>query len=105
MEEKVGVGSEHNIGYEGLVGNELADREAKEAAKGCTSDTKQLPLYLRKPLLMNITAIKAAHNKELKNEWRQDWRSSERGKAVKRINNTMPSNKFMKALHQENLFC
>ena len=85
-------------GHKGLVGNKLADREAKEAAKGHMSDTKQLPLYLRKPLLMNITAIKAAHNKELKNEWRQDWRSSERGKVATKIDDTTPSSKFVKLL-------
>jgi ribonuclease HI len=33
-------------GHEGIEGNELADKEAKEAAKGCTTDTKQLPKYL-----------------------------------------------------------
>ena len=36
-------------GHEGIKGNELADEEAKEAAKGCTSDTKLLPRYLRNP--------------------------------------------------------
>ncbi len=77
-------------GHKGLEGNELADREAKEAAKGHTSDSKILPPYLRKPLLMNSTAIKAAHKEELKNVWRQDWRSSIRGKSAIRLDNTIP---------------
>ena len=36
-----------------MEGNELVDREAKEAAKGHALDTKQLPPYLGKPLLIN----------------------------------------------------
>jgi ribonuclease HI len=55
-------------GHEGLEGNELADREAKEAAKGSSSDTKQLPSYLRRPLLINPAALKMAHNAKLKKE-------------------------------------
>jgi ribonuclease HI len=55
-------------GHEGLEGNKLADREAKEAAKGSTSDTKQLPSYLRRPLLINPAALKMAHNAKLKKE-------------------------------------
>ena len=56
-------------GHEGIEGNELADREAKEAAKGHTSDTKQLPCYLRKPILINLSAVKKAHNESLVKEW------------------------------------
>jgi len=54
----------------------LADREAKEAAKGHTSDTKLLPLYLRKPLLTNLIAVKAMYNESLKSKWRNEWRST-----------------------------
>jgi ribonuclease HI len=56
-------------GHEGIEGNELADIEAKEVAKGRSLDTKHLPHYLRKPILINPTAAKAAHNAALKNEW------------------------------------
>ncbi len=90
-------------GHEGLEGNELADREAKEAAKGCTLDTKLLPPYLRKPLLTNLTAVKATHNESLKSEWRNEWRSAKREKAVAKIDDTTPSNKFLKALSNPKL--
>jgi hypothetical protein len=63
-------------GHEGLVGNELADKEAKEAAKGHTSETKLLPSYLRKPLLINTSAVKAAYRSKLKKEWQDGWRES-----------------------------
>ncbi len=64
-------------GHEGIEGNKMADREAKEAAKGHTSDTKHLPCYLRKPLLINPSALKKAHSKRLKKEWHDAWRSLE----------------------------
>jgi hypothetical protein len=63
-------------GHEGIEGNELADREAKEAAKGCTSDTKLLLRYLRKPVLTNSSAVKKVHNESLTKEWREEWRNS-----------------------------
>jgi ribonuclease HI len=44
-------------GHKGLVGNELADKEAKEAVKGHTLETELSPLYLRKMLLINPSAI------------------------------------------------
>ncbi len=65
------------VEHKGLEGNELADKEAKEVAKGHMSDTKQLPPYLRRPLLTNLSAIKAAYSKELKSKWRNDWRNTE----------------------------
>jgi ribonuclease HI len=40
-------------GHKGLVGNELADKEAKEVAKGHALETEFLPSYLRKTLLIN----------------------------------------------------
>jgi len=54
----------------------MADREAKEAAKGCTLDTKHLLPYLRKPLPTNPTVVKAAHNVKLKSKWQNDWKNS-----------------------------
>jgi ribonuclease HI len=56
-------------GHEGIEGNELADREAKEVAKGHTSDMKLLPCYLRKPVLTNSSTVKKAHNESLAKEW------------------------------------
>ena len=63
-------------GHKGIEGNELADREAKEVAKGRTSDMKLLPCYLRKPILTNSSTVKKAHNESLAKEWREEWRNS-----------------------------
>jgi len=90
-------------GHEGIVGNELADREAKEAAKGRTSDAKLLPRYLRKPMLINPSAVKKAHNDSLAEEWRDEWRSSKRGAATLSIDKTSPSTKFLKAISNPKL--
>jgi len=90
-------------GHEGLEGNEQADKEAKEAAEGRTSDTKHLPPYLRKRLLINPSAVKAAHNDHLKTKWSSDWRNSKRGKATAAIDDTTPSSKFLKAISSPRL--
>ena len=66
-------------GHEGIVGNKAIDQEAKKAAEGLTSDPTHLPLYLRKPLLTNPSAVKRAHNNCLKFKWTTTWRSSVRG--------------------------
>jgi hypothetical protein len=91
------------VGHEGIEGNELVDIEAKEAAKGRTLDTKHLPPYLRKPLLINPTAAKAAHNAALKSEWQNEWRNSKRGKAVAEIDESTPSSKFLKTISNPKL--
>jgi len=90
-------------GHEGIAGNELVDIEAKEAAKGRTSDTTQLPCYLRKPVLTNLSAVKKAHNEELKREWLETWRNSEQGKVMLKLNESTPSGKFLKSISNPKL--
>jgi hypothetical protein len=85
-------------GHEGIEGNELVDREAKKATEGHSSDKKQLPAYLRKPIPINPVAAKRAYHNELKREWTEGWRKSQRGKKMTQIDKTTPSNKFLKAI-------
>jgi hypothetical protein len=54
-------------------------------------------------LLINPTAIKAAHNAKLKKEWQNGWRSSERGKVIARIDESAPSGRFLKAISNPKL--
>ena len=74
------------------------DWEAKKAAEGLTSAKSLLPPFLKKPLLMNPSAVKRAHNDTLQNEWIDTWRQSERGRNMLKINNSTPSKKFLGAI-------
>ena len=90
-------------GHKGIKGNEAVDREAKKAAEGSTSDLTSLPSYLRKPLLTNPSAVKKAHNDRLKHKWTSTWRNSNKGRKMHQIDNTTPSNKFLKAISTTNI--
>jgi hypothetical protein len=79
------------------------DKEAKEAAKGCMTDTKQLPKYLRKPILINPSAVKKAHNESLAKEWREEWRNLKCRIVTLAINDTTPSTKFLKSISNPKL--
>jgi ribonuclease HI len=87
-------------GHEGIVENELADREAKRAAEGLTSDKHLLPLLLRKPLPINPAAIKRAHHDMLKALWKTWWKSSERGRRDTPFDEATPSKKFLNTISQ-----
>lgn len=80
------------------MGNEAADKEARRAAEGKTSDKSSLPPYLRKPLPTNPSAVKRAHHVKLKKKWEEAWRASDRGKYVLRYDSASPSSKFLKAI-------
>ena len=90
-------------GHEGIEGNEAADREAKKAAEGLTTEPTDLPAYLRKPLLTNPSALKRAHSDRLKHKWTTTWRQSERGRKMLQIDSSTPSNKFLKAISSTNI--
>jgi ribonuclease HI/exonuclease III len=85
-------------GHEGIAGNEAADQEAKKAAGGLSSDKKLLPAYLRKPLLINPSAIRTARSKFLKSKWKSVWQKSERGRKILKYDDSTPSSKFLKSI-------
>jgi len=90
-------------GHFGIEGNEKADSEVKKAASGLTTLTKQLPPFLRKPILINPSAVKRKHNDDLKKKWKEDWQASKRGKKALRLDKTTPSDKFLKTISKEGL--
>ena len=92
-------------GHEGIEGNEIIDWEAKKAAEGSTSDPTLLPPYLRKPLLTNPSAVKRAHNDQLKFKWTTTWHKSKRGCIMLKSDNSTPSNKFLKAISLTKITC
>ena len=90
-------------GHFNIEGNEKADSKAKRAAKGLSSLTKQLPPYLRKPLFINPSAVRRTYNDSLNKKWKEDWQASERGRRTLHMDNTTPSNKFLKMISGEKL--
>jgi hypothetical protein len=90
-------------GHEGIEGNKKADREAKKAAEGTSSDRKLLPVYLRKPLPTNPAAVKRAHQDMLKRKWAEKWRRSPRGRRAGQIEESTPSKKLLTLISQSEL--
>ena len=82
---------------------EIADKEAKKAASEISSQANLLPLYLRKTLCSNPSALRREHSDKLKKEWANSWRQSKRGKIAERIDKSTPSVKFLKTLSNPKL--
>ncbi|RDX45387.1 hypothetical protein OH76DRAFT_1326847, partial [Lentinus brumalis] len=69
-------------GHMEVHGNELADEEAKKAAKGDSSNSASLPAKLRKSLPCSVTAARRAHMARLRKESAVRWRQSARGRRL-----------------------
>jgi hypothetical protein len=67
-----------SAGHIGINGNEDADKEAKSAAEGESSDSQDLSPYLRKPLAHSLSAIRQKQNDNLKSKWAAGWAASPR---------------------------
>src|ERR1700753_714237 len=83
-------------GHEGIAGNEVADKEAKNAAQGHSSDADALPAFLRgKPLPVSISATRQFLKKKIKARWLADWRSSPRFPRMSTIDCSLPTADFL----------
>ena len=91
------------MGHISIPGNEKADSKAKKAASGLSLINELLPPYLRKPLLINPSAVLRANNDTLNKEWSQDWCKTKRGKRMLKIDSTIPSAKLLKMLSNTKL--
>jgi hypothetical protein len=86
-----------SAGHVGIAGNEKADVEAKKAATGESSDKKNLPSFLRKPIKHSISAIRQEHNEKLKRLWTTSWTSSPRYRRARYPDTITPSaQKYLK---------
>jgi ribonuclease HI len=80
-------------GHSGVAGNEIADREAKRAAEGISSEAKDLPGYLRKPLKKSISALRQKKSESAREAWKKEWHESERYKRFRAPDIVVPSSK------------
>ena len=101
--EKYSLTLRWTAGHTGIEGNEKADKEAKLAAGGLTSDKKLLPPLLRRKLATNQAALKQHHNKKIKDRWKAEWRSSKRGRTMVTLDDTTPSSDFLKMISNTKL--
>ena len=83
-------------GHMEVYGNELADEEAKKAARGECSATASLPARLRKSLPCSVTAAKRAHLERLRKEAASRWKGSARGRRLHAIDPSLPGQSFLK---------
>ena len=90
-------------GHTGIQGNNKADREAKKAARGTTSDKKLLPHLLKRKLTTNPAAVKKNLNKVINAKWKTRWRNSSRGTKMRTLDDTTPSNTFLNLISNSKL--
>ena len=83
-----------------MQGNDKADKEAKAAAKGHTSEEWYIPIKLRGILPVSRTVEIQRYNKELKEKAKAVFTKSPRAVLALNIDPTMPSPAFMKLISQ-----
>ena len=83
-------------GHEGIPGNERADEEAKQVAKGKSSDKRMLPRGCREDLLQSRSAARQTHVKKTKEKAKKWFEHSPRCQRLQRIDPLMPSSSFRK---------
>lgn len=76
-----------------IEGNELADREAKLAAKRAEFSSPQCepPPSLRNQLPCSISALKQAHSAKQRTLWANPWKKSPRYSRISHVDPTLPT--------------
>jgi ribonuclease HI len=83
-------------GHKGIIGNERADVEAKKAAKGDSSEQRDLPGLLKQTLPGSVTTKRGVEKAKIWNRWDEEWAKSTRYQRMKRIDSTFNRKGFMK---------
>ncbi|KAF9463124.1 hypothetical protein BDZ94DRAFT_1164499, partial [Collybia nuda] len=81
-------------GHQGINGNETADKEAKKAAAGESSNTQHLPKLLAARLPWSKSALKQGFNTKLKKKVKKLWTMSKYHDKLKHTDPTLPSKKY-----------
>ncbi|TFY52761.1 hypothetical protein EVJ58_g9832 [Rhodofomes roseus] len=87
-------------GHKGVEGNEMADEEAKRAARGEGSAAAQLPRWLRASLPISLAKVRQTFNEELGEKARAEWRTSPRTERMDRVDPDLPSRKYGKLVER-----
>ena len=75
--------------------NEQADKEAKSAVQGTSSEVRFLPQFLCKRLPLSVSALHQLFADKLNNRWRWRWKGSERENILCTIDNLAPLKKYL----------
>jgi hypothetical protein len=88
-------------GHCNIEGNEAADVEAKTAADGPqgSTDAHLLPPFATTTVQRSVAAMHQAFKARTRRRAVNRWRRSKRYNRMKTIDNTMPSNRFLKLVH------
>jgi hypothetical protein len=78
--------------------NELANKEAKLATEGTSSEPNNLPKLLRKPLQHNKSMAKQEHKSKIKTKWIKEWQHSLHAQRTKHIDSSLLSPIFLKLI-------
>jgi len=90
-------------GHSGIEGNEEVDGKAKKAAEGLSSDAKDLPPLLRRPLKQNKSALRQHRKTLIKARWNIEWKASTRATKTNDIDPSLPSNKYLKLISDDRI--
>lgn len=85
-------------GHVEVEGNEQADKEAKKAASGNSSNQSRLPQLLKATLPASSSAIKQTFQATLKTKARERWENSPRFRKVNAIDSSLPGKKYGKQI-------
>jgi len=84
-------------GHMDSIGNEAADKLAKQAAEFGSSDRDLLPLFLRRNLPVSLSAVKQQIKDDTKKGTKAWWKRSLRYRRIKSIDPLLPSKKYIQA--------